>query len=90
VLVICQIKKSYSCTNSVLEVAGGTFQFGGKDFFDLSDDTDFVGSVLSVSGILSSPGLAFGFLLGLSSGGGVQLLGGIILSLSLDTQLLGD
>jgi len=56
----------------------------------LSDDSDFVGSVLGVSGILGLPGFAFGFLLGLSSGGGIEFLGGVVLSLLLDSQLLGD
>lgn len=56
----------------------------------MSDDSDFVGSVLGVSGILGSPGITFGFLLGLSSGGGIEFLSGVVLSLLLDSQLLGD
>lgn len=76
--------------NSVLKIAGGTFEFGGEDFLNLSDDADFLGSVLSVSGILGSPSFAFSFLLGLSFGGGIEFSGGIVLSLLLGGELVLD
>lgn len=54
----------------------------------MSDDADFDGSLLSVSGILASPCLAFGFLLDLSSGGGVEFSSGVILSLLGGSELV--
>jgi len=44
-----------SSNNSHLEVSGGTLELGGQDVLDLSDDSDFGGSLFSVVGVGGSP-----------------------------------
>lgn len=56
----------------------------------MSDDADFVGSVLSFTSIGGSPRFAFSLLLGLSVGGGEEFTSGVFLSLSLGTDLVDD
>lgn len=56
----------------------------------MSDDADLEGSVFGISGILGSPLFAFGFLLGLSVGGSLELTSSVLLSLLLGSELVLD
>ena len=86
---MCNLIKS-KCTDSNFEVRMGSFEFGGEDLFNLSDDGDFDLSMLGVISILGSPSFTFFFLLFLSSRGRGKFLSGIILSLLLDGELLDN
>lgn len=83
-LYLCNI--SNSSGGSLLEVNLDSGELGGEDFLNLSDDGDFLLSVLGVLGVLGSEGVALVFLLFFTGRGGLEFSGGVFLSLLLEVK----